>query len=623
MKKVLILFLTSALVAPVLAQSSQPWGAISDGRRNYSLGSSKPECPKLLFPGGSQSDMTNVDADPRSALNAMPELTAQLKEQIADLEKELAEMKADDPGRPALENALKQMRDVVAKAPKAPPPPKALNLEQTLAKLRTDLSRALGSGSLSGLEGSAEARNAAAASRGAYMAFWQGKPQASMGLLLRAAKLEPKNAAHLVNLTALALYYGLNREALVMITAAEKIGGTLEPGVLLANKGHALLRASKYAEAEKVLKAAVAANPNLSEPRLNLAFAMAMQGESRCKEAFEWVSRGWWRNDFSDALKVGTRPLEQKFLTNDAGPIPATVPMVQASFNGKPITAETNFYTAFVAPSYTNMIKQLEPIKKVALISELRENWLIHSLVDVIETADRGVTNNRHNTMAVQEQFEQLESAYRSPGSSGEETACSAAKTNLEQRDQILRTAYQTSYRAAFAAAARFNDKAFRYWAQLKLIQIVVDFGRDLQRLQDTAATDLESCTVKPNLEPIQAGAMPPTPKACDPKAAGASPQIGFALTVSCDQITLSFKPPAWMSRFQVLKKSRSPLVDSHYSLRLTGFSSGGFGMVDHDGVLIDAGGTTSGAGKDFRHLFDSSKAAPVWFVSAERGAGR
>jgi hypothetical protein len=619
MKKIIFALVLTGIVTPILAQSL-PWGAVSDGRRNYGLTLGNRECPKLEFAGASQSDLTNVDADPQSALNAMPAITAQLQDAITQLEEELKNMKADDPSRPMLEAQLKQMRGVVAKAPAAPAEPKAINLEQTLAKLRADLARGLGSGSLAALEKSTEAMNAGAASRGAYMAFWHGKPQASLGLLLRAAKLEPKNAAHVVNLTALALYYGLNREALVLITAAEKLGGKLEPGVLLANKGHALLRATRYSDAEKVLRAAVNANPNLTESRMNLAIAIAMQGKTRCAEALEWQSKAWWRSDFSDALKNNTRPLEQKFLTQD-GSTPTTVPMVQASDNGKPV--DSNFYLGLVAPAYTNLRKRLEEIKKISLIAELRDQWISHSLVDVLDTADMGIQNNSLISIADQQKIKQLERDYRAPNEPINENTCQAAKQNLQQRDQMFRAAYQTSYRAAFAAASRLSDKTYRYWAQLQLIHVVDSFAKELKRLQDIAEYDLRNCVAKPNLEPVGVGEMPSTPKICEPKAATAAPKQGFALTISCDQVTLNFNPPAWIPRFQVLKKSLSPFQNSQYDLRLTAFSSGGFALVDDKGVLKDAGGTQPATGQAFRYVFDSSKPAPVWFVSMERGAGR
>lgn len=127
---------------------------------------------------------------------------------------------------------------------------------------------------------------------------------------------------------------------------------------------------------------------------------------------------------------------------------------------------------------------------------------------------------------------------------------------------------------------------------------------------------------MQPKLEPVVAGEMPPSPKACVPQTASAAPKVGFALTVSCDAITLNFNPPGWLPRFQILKKGVTPLENSRYDLRLSAFSSGGFGLVNAKGVLIDAGGTAPAAGKDFRHIFDSSKPAPVWFLSVERGVG-
>jgi hypothetical protein len=393
MKKALIVFLTSALVAPVLAQSAQPWSAISDGRRNYTL-SNKTDCPKLEAPGASQSDLTNVAGDPKSALNAVPALTAQLQEQIVELEKQLATMPAT----------------------------------------------------------------------------------------------------------------------------------------------------------------------------------------------------------------------------------PENVPMVLATFNGKPVT--NDFYNQFVSPIRAATKKQIEVFKKVPLIAELRDHWIEGTLYDISHTADNGVGNNSLISMADQAKFEALRQEFGKAAKPQDETACAQASQNLEMQDAIVRSAYQTSYRAAFAAVARISDKTYRYWGQLQLAYIVWTFNGELIKLQDDALYKLDACSVQPKIEPILAGEMPPAPKACVPQTASTAPKVGFALTVSCDLITLNFNPPAWIPRFQILKKGVTPFEKSRYDLRLTAFSSGGFGLVNREGVLIDAGGTGPAAGKDFRHVFDSSKPAPVWFLSVERGAG-
>jgi tetratricopeptide (TPR) repeat protein len=619
MKKIVLALLGLGILAPILAQS-QPWAAVSDGRRNYTLTLGNGDCPKLELAGMNNSDSTDMQGNPTGALQQMPALTAQLQEQIVVLEAQLKTMKPDDPSRPGLEAGLKQLRDALANMPKPPAPPKPLSLEQTLVKLRKDLSLQIGSGSLPALEKSAEASSAGLASRTALVALWYGKPAASLGLLLRAAKLEPRNAAHLVNLSALALYFGLHREALVLIAGAEKIGGKLEAGVLQANKGHALLRLMRYAEAEKVLRVAVTANPNLSEARMNLAVAISMQNKSRCQEALEWENKAWWRSDYADANQSQMRPLEQKFLTSDnSTPIPDVVPLVLASFNGK-LVSSPDFYNQFLFPARTASRKQLEVIKKVPFISELRDLWLEKNLVEVLDVADSGATGALFSALEKQ-RFDDLKKTYRSPISNPEN--CQNAAQNLEQQDRLVRAAYQVSYRNGFAAAARISDKTYRYWAQLQLINIVFSASRMVVEIAKTAEYDWQNCTVKANLEPIGMGTMPAIPNACAPKAASAAPKQGLAMTISCDQITLNFNPPSWLSKFQVRRDSTAIFDSSSFDLRLTGISNKGFASINAKGQIFDVGGTRASAGKDWRYSFDTSLTAPIWFVSMERGAGR
>lgn len=156
MKKIALALLALGVLAPILAQS-QPWAAVSDGRRNYHLTLGNPDCPKLELAGMNNSDSTDMLGNPTGVAQQIPALNAQLQQQIVQLEAQLKEMKADDPSRPNLEAVLKQLRATVAQMPNAPAAPKPLNLEQTLAKLRQDLSLQVGSGSLPALEKSAEA----------------------------------------------------------------------------------------------------------------------------------------------------------------------------------------------------------------------------------------------------------------------------------------------------------------------------------------------------------------------------------------------------------------------------------------------------------------------------------
>lgn len=262
--------------------------------------------------------------------------------------------------------------------------------------------------------------------------------------------------------------------------------------MLQAAKGHALLRLQRYPEAEKALRLAVAANANLSEPRINLAIATGMQGKSRCQEALEWQNRAWWRSEFSGANQSQMRPLEQKFLTADTTPIPEVMPLIQASFNGKLVTLD--FYNQFLAPARRVSRLQLEQIKKVPLISELRDWWLEKNLVEVLDVADSGATGALF-TLAENQRFDDLKKAYRSPVS--DPSLCQSAAQNLETQDQLVRAAYQVSYRHGFAATARISDNKYRYWAQLQLISIVYSASRVGLEIAKTAEYDLQNCAVK------------------------------------------------------------------------------------------------------------------------------
>jgi hypothetical protein len=598
MKKLLTLACFSLLCAPFSAQS-QPWAAVSDAGR---LSQDPDGCPRLegLGVGALASATPTTDN-----LNA---IQAQLLE---DLEAQLRQMPKDSPEYKALEAQLRQIR---AQSPAAAPT-QAPTLAQALTYLRQGLARSAGAGSTAALQKSPEAKNAALAARSAYLGFWQAKPAASLGLLLEAQRLEPKNTAHLVNLSALASYYSFYPEALVLVTAAEKLSGNLEPGVLQANKGHALLLNKRYPEAEKALRAAINANPKLNEPRINLAVARAMQ--ERCKEARDWLARGAWRSANAQALEQETRPLEQKFLTAAPVALPTAIPMVQPTFNGQPF--DTFAFMPLNDAALKARRQRLEQLKKVSVIAELRDRWLEQGLVDVVDTASRGVTNNAHIPTTLQTKYRELEQTIGLVSNSPNPSICQNLKAPLEQQQALLWQAYQTSYRAAFAATSRFAEATYHAYAQLRLAALVNTFYLDFLRLRDVAGAAAqvakmrsESCQTA-NLPPIVAGAMPPVPPVCTPSAPTAAPKAGFAITVSCDQVTLNQNPPDWLLRFQIL--SNSSLERSSRNLRLTAFSGGGFGVLIEKNI-VDIGGLPTGS--TWRYNFDLSRPAQVWFLAAE-----
>jgi Flp pilus assembly protein TadD len=604
MKKLLPLALFMLLCTPLLAQS-QPWAAVSDARR---LDLDPNGCPQL----------EGLGVGALVSANPTPEdLGAVQRQLLAELEQQLRQMPKDSPEYKLLEAQLRDLRSQPAPAT----PTQTPSLSQAIAKLRQVLTRSLGAGSLAALQKSAEAKNAGLASRTAYLGFWQGKPAASLGLLLEAHKLEPKNPAHLVNLTALANYYSLYPEALALIGSAEKLRGNLEPGVLQANKGHALLLNQRFAQAETSLRAAIAANPRLNEPRINLAVALGMQ--QRCQEARTWLARGWWRSPFAQALEQETRPLEQKFITTAPVALPDSFAMVQPTLNGQAF--DTYAFLPRINAATTARRQRLEQLKKVPLIAELRDQWLEGGLVEVLDSASRGVPNNALLSSATQNKYRTLERQIIAISTSGQPNICQNLIAPLEEQEALLRQAYQTSYRAAYAAASRLSEPSYRNYAQLRLVAVVDQFYRDLQNLRQRAeyaaqlaASRAEACPA-PNLPPIPSGAMPPSPPICQPSLALAAPKLGMALTIACDQITLAQNPPAWLPRFGVLKNT--PLERSTRNLRLMAFSQAGFAVLDSEKSLVDTGGVGTGT-PVWRTSFDASRAAPVWFLSAEGKGG-
>ena len=109
-------------------------------------------------------------------------------------------------------------------------------------------------------------------------AIAMGRPGAALAALVRAHELEPLQASHLVNAAAVASAVGLPSEALAMLDAAERLEDPDRPAmgigrhaVALNNRGTALAMLGRLGEADRVLAAASAAEPLLSEARTSRA----------------------------------------------------------------------------------------------------------------------------------------------------------------------------------------------------------------------------------------------------------------------------------------------------------------------------------------------------------------
>lgn len=125
-------------------------------------------------------------------------------------------------------------------------------------------------------------------------------PGAALAALLRAHDLEPQEASHLVNAASLATALGMPGEALAMLDGARRLDDTDRPAmgisrhaVALVDRGQALAKLGRYAEAERTLDAALAAEPLLTEAHATRALAvMCRRGTAAARP---------------DAVKAGTR----------------------------------------------------------------------------------------------------------------------------------------------------------------------------------------------------------------------------------------------------------------------------------------------------------------------------
>jgi tetratricopeptide (TPR) repeat protein len=127
-------------------------------------------------------------------------------------------------------------------------------------------------------EASAEYGDPLALQEAAGAAIVQDAPAAALAALLRAHELEPAEASHLVNAAPIAAGLGMPAQALAFLDEARRLDdsdlpamGISRHAVALANRGQALALLGRYGEAERALKAALQAEPLLTEAQGSLA----------------------------------------------------------------------------------------------------------------------------------------------------------------------------------------------------------------------------------------------------------------------------------------------------------------------------------------------------------------
>jgi predicted Zn-dependent protease len=141
----------------------------------------------------------------------------------------------------------------------------------------------------------------------------QPNPAGGVVALLRAHELEPDNPNHLINAAGTVAMLGMPREALALLDAADvltrqpdDVMGISGAAVALNNRGHVLLTLGRWADAETVLREAIANEPLLSEAKQNLSVALLCQNKQ--DEAAHYLFGGMRRSIQWDSDDIVTDP---------------------------------------------------------------------------------------------------------------------------------------------------------------------------------------------------------------------------------------------------------------------------------------------------------------------------
>lgn len=628
----------------LLAALAQPprMAALSDLQINIGA-----QCPKPDSLGTSFSALTNPDRDveTRGGQAALGQnIMAGLDESIRELEEELRDLEADDPSRPMLQQQLRMLQAQRQQLQRVAPPSSGTQPVPTqaaaLANLKRALNAASGPGSVRLMETQPEYRDAGNASRTAALAAVLGKPQLALGLLLRAQALEPRNPAHLVNLAGLANYYGLFAEALALITAAERLNppAALRP-LLLNNKGHALMRLRRLPEAEAALRAAVQADPNLQEARVNLVYTLGAQ--NKCAEAEVWARRAWWRHSLPRAENLETRPLAEAFS------IVPTVPALP-SLDFVPPGQTKGAREALVAlfQEIVNRRPKLEEFqaalaaqgrRRVEIASERRVGAIKAKFVTFLDNAMNSAASLSDQNSYAPAQGRALEAAQATLDRTvselgtrfGANLGCAsatawreAALPAFQAADRALRALYAEAWRASATLATRFSEPTYRAVALLRLRILYYQAAEKVYMNGVRYVTNLELVQGLENCgggsaNVIGSLATPQLPAACTPAAAPATSAKGWRLALSCDRTDFNFANPPWMDRYQILRDSLSPVVFSQLDARLAVFVPGGFVRLDAEGALMDAGLLVPSGNRNWSFVWNASSGS-VGFASSE-----
>jgi tetratricopeptide (TPR) repeat protein len=168
-----------------------------------------------------------------------------------------------------------------------------LNYTQALGNFKAALEGSVSPKAMNALDASAVAKDPVAATGVAVIALAAQKPLATVAYAIKAHETTPTEPVFLANLSGVANYFGLHREALAFAQKAETLPKKLpafQRAVLLSNKGYALNSLGRPKEAEALLAEAIRLEPDFSEAYTNHAYSLGDQ--DKCPQAIRYLRAG-------------------------------------------------------------------------------------------------------------------------------------------------------------------------------------------------------------------------------------------------------------------------------------------------------------------------------------------
>lgn len=225
-----------------------------------------------------------------------------IEREIRVLEEQLKALSANDPRRTQLQRDLEELKRLRDARPVGAT--LAQGLPQALASIDARLRR--NARAHDAFLRSPEAKNLQMAEVAAITAIAEGRLEGALAALTAAVTLDSNNPSRLVNLSGVLDQLGMANEALLVLQAADALGGARGSvggvpfqALALNNRGAALLALGRWKDAEGPLTQALKLAPQLAEANTNLSRAQLCQG--RTSEAARTFQAGMRRTPNSQS----------------------------------------------------------------------------------------------------------------------------------------------------------------------------------------------------------------------------------------------------------------------------------------------------------------------------------